>query len=331
MTNQTRYVGTESGTRLCVIMPALNEAATIQEVVKRVPREIPGIDVVQVVVIDDGSTDATVSEAEAAGASVISHARNKGVGAAFQTGINYALDSGATYVINMDSDGQFAPEDIPLLLEPLLAGRVDWVSASRFKDRDLVPEMDRVRYYGNQAMSFLISSLTGVRFHDVSCGFRAYSRDVLYQLNLFGKFTYTQESFLDLSFKGMRVEEVPVPVQGTRSHGKSRVAGNIPRYAYNTSKIIFRTFRDYYPMRVFGTAGGIALAMSAILFVFLLVHYLKSGTFSPHKWAGFAGAFLGSLGIVLVITGLLADMFVRLRINQDRILFMLKKKAASKP
>jgi glycosyltransferase involved in cell wall biosynthesis len=311
---------------LCVIMPALNEAATIQEVVSRVPKDIPGIDSVQVVVVDDGSTDSTVEDAKAAGALVISHPRNKGVGAAFQTGINHALDIGATYAVNIDSDGQFAPEDIPTLLEPLLKGDVDWVSASRFKDRSLVPEMDRVRYYGNKAMSFLISSLTGVRFHDVSCGFRAYSRDVLLQLNLIGKFTYTQESFLDLSFKGLHVEEIPIAVQGTRSHGKSRVAGNIPRYAYNTSKIIFRTFRDYYPMRIFGLGALLCLILSAGLFSFLLLHYVQTGNFTPHKWAGFTGAFFGSLGIILFIAGMLADMFVRVRINQERILYMMKKK-----
>lgn len=313
--------------RLCVVMPALNEAATIQGVVARVPREIPGINDVQVVVVDDGSTDTTVEEARAGGAIVVSHPKNKGVGAAFQTGINHALSLGASYVVNVDSDGQFAPEDIPKLLQPLLDGEVDWVSASRFKDRSLVPEMDAVRYYGNKAMSFLISSLTGVRFHDVSCGFRAYSRDVLLQLNLMGEFTYTQESFLDLSFKGLQVKEVPIPVQGTRSHGKSRVAGNIPRYAYNTSKIIFRTFRDYYPMRVFGLGALVALVLATLLGLFLLLHYVQTGHFTPHKWAGFTGAFLGSLGIVLFVTGLLADMFVRVRINQERILYMLKKQA----
>ena len=325
MKKHVRKSDTDGEIRLCVIMPALNEAATIREIVGRVPRDFPDIDVVEVVVVDDGSTDATADEARAAGAVVIGHARNKGVGTASQTGINYALDVGADYVVNIDSDGQFAPEDIPMLLGPLLAGTVDWVSASRFKDRSLVPEMDWVRYYGNKAMSFLISSLTGVRFHDVSCGFRAYSRDVLFQLNLMGDFTYTQESFLDLSFKGLRVEEVPIRVRGTRAHGKSRVAGNIPRYAYNASKIIFRTFRDYYPMRVFGSAGLVCMILSAVLLVFLLVHYLRVGTFTPHKWAGFTGAFFGSLGIILVIAGLLADMFVRIRINQERILFMLRK------
>lgn len=328
MTSTTSQAEKPREVRLCVIMPALNEAATIREVVARVPREIPGIDKVTVLVVDDGSTDATVEEARAAGARVVSHPRNKGVGAAFQTGIHHALGMGATFAVNIDSDGQFAPEDIPTLLAPLLDGEVDWVSASRFKDRSLVPEMDWVRYYGNKAMSFLISSLTGVRFHDVSCGFRAYSEDALLQLNLMGDFTYTQESFLDLSFKGLHVREIPIPVQGTRSHGKSRVAGNIPRYAYNTSKIIFRTFRDYYPMRIFGVGAIFCLVLTIGLFSFLLVHRVDTGSFTPHKWAGFTGAFFGSLGTILFITGLLADMFVRIRINQDRILYMLKKKGS---
>lgn len=311
---------------LCVILPALNEEATVADVIRRIPREIEGISNIRVIVLDDGSTDATRAESIKAGAEVISHPSNRGLGVAFRTGTSRALELGADYVVNMDSDGQFDPADIPTLLAPLLDGRTDCVTASRFADKALVPEMNQVKLYGNHMMSWLISKLVGQRYYDVSCGFRAYTQDTLLHMNLQGRFTYTQETFMDLLFKGLRIEEVPVKVLGTRAVGKSRMASSISRYAFRTSKIIFRTFRDYYPLRVFGAIAAIFLVASLAFFAFLGIHYFQIGSFSPHKWAGFAGAFLGAIGVIVAVAGLLADMFVRIRLNQDLILYMMKKK-----
>lgn len=310
---------------LCVMMPALNEEATVADVISRVPRNIEGISKVIVLVVDDGSTDGTRAVSLEAGAKVESHASNRGLGVAFRTGVAAALEMGADYVVNMDSDGQFNPEDIPKLLAPLMEGHADCVTASRFSDKALIPEMSGVKLYGNHMMSRLISVLVGQKFYDVSCGFRAYTADTLRHMNLQGRFTYTQESFMELLFKGLRIEEVPVEVLGTRAVGKSRIASSIPRYAYRTSKIIFRTLRDYYPLRVFSAIAAVFLTASLACFTFLLVHYLQTGGFTPHKWAGFVGGFCGAIGVMIAVTGLLADMFVRIRINQEQILYMMKK------
>lgn len=312
---------------LMVVIPALNEEETITEVIRGIPRSISGIGRIRTLVVDDGSTDRTAELARKCGAEVLSFPRNRGVGAAFHRGVQYALDHGADIMVNMDGDGQFSPSDIPALVEPLLNRSSDMVTASRFIDRNLWPRMTKVKFYGNRAMAALVSLLVGKKFFDVSCGFRAYTRDVLLQMNLFGQFTYTQETFLDLSFKGIEIREVPIRVRGVREFGQSRVASNLFRYGIQTVKIIFRSFRDYKPMILFGGISVAFLFLSFALSTFLFVHFFQSGSFTPHKWAGFtAGMFFG-LGAIVFVTGLLADMLGRVRRNQERILYIMKKTA----
>ena len=312
---------------LVVIIPCFNEEKTIGKVISSIPKTIPGIDVIDILAIDDGSTDNSISEARKYGAEVVSHIQNMGVGAAFQTGIQQALNMGADLVVNMDGDGQFNAQDIPRLLQPILEGRADFVTASRFKDTRLVPTMPWIKKWGNRRMSGLISMLAGQKFYDVSCGFRAYSNEALLHLNLLGKFTYTQETFLDLAFKGLKIIEVPLKVRGEREHGKSKVASNVLKYAYNSAKIIFRTLRDYKPLRFFGTIAAILFLLSFFLGAFFFLHYIQTGQFTGHLWAGFSSGFLLLFSFLFLVTGLLADMFDRIRITQERILYLEKKRA----
>jgi len=311
--------------RMLVLMPALNEAATIQDVVGRVPRDLPGISEVEVVVIDDGSTDATASLARQAGATVLSHGRNLGVGAALQTGLAYALQRRADIAVNIDSDGQFDPSDIRTLAEPVLQGRADMATASRFKDRALLPQMPWVKRMGNHGMSAIVSRLCGEKFYDVSCGFRAYSRETLLRLVLTGRFTYTQETFLVLSLAGMRIVEVPIRVRGVREHGKSRVASNLVKYAYNTSGIILGAVRNYRPGPLFNTGAGLLMTAAFAFAGFFLWHRLSSGRFWPHTWAGFVSAFLFGLSLLVFTMGQVAMMVARLRFVQDEQLYLLRR------
>jgi glycosyltransferase involved in cell wall biosynthesis len=311
--------------RLLVIMPALNEAATIGPVLQRVPRDIPGIDAVELLVVDDGSTDDTVKLSLAAGASVISHGKNRGVGAAMQTGLDEAVRRRVDFAVNVDSDGQFAPEDIPRLLAPLVAGETDFATASRFKDPKLVPDMPTIKRFGNWGMARMVSYIVGQKFDDVSCGFRAYTRETLLQLVLSGAFTYTQEMLLVLGQKGMRMLEVPMVVRGVREHGKSRVASNLFRYAYRTSSIIFSCVRDFSPGTFFNLSA-LALSFLALSFAgFFVVHRIVAGQFTPHIWAGFTAAFLFGFAFFAFGLGQVAAMVARIRRIQDRELYLLRK------
>ena len=309
------------GARLLVAIPALNEERTIAEVIAAVPRVMPGISRVDVLVVNDGSTDGTVEQARQTGALVIHHASTRGVGAAFHSALAFGLQHGADLIVTIDGDGQFDPRDIPLLIEPVVQGRADFATASRFKDPALIPEMPRIRRWGNRVMSLLISRLVGRRFHDVSCGMRCYDRRAAASLNLLGHFTYTQEVFLNLAFKNMNIAEVPIRVRGRRQFGQSRVAGSLWRYAINSSRIIFRCYRDYRPMRFFGGMFAVLVIPAVGLSVFLLVHYLRTGAFSPHKWAGFVAAGLGILGLMAIHMGLIGDMLNRHRVYLEELLY----------
>lgn len=306
--------------KVIVLIPALNEEEKIGEVIQAIPEFVD-----QVVVVNDGSTDNTAAVARKQGANVVSHMRNKGVGAAFQTGVQHALQSPFDILVNMDADGQFNPADIEHLIQPILNKEAHFVTASRFKDKALVPVMPKIKYRGNQFMAWFISKITKQRFYDVSCGFRAYTRDTLLHLNLFGDFTYTQESFIDLVFKGQTIQEVPTKVRGTREFGKSRVASNLFRYGYQTLSIILRIYRDYKPFRLFGLMGLFSLLAGIGLGGFVFWHYLSTGFFTPYKWLAFAAGFFSLLGLLLLLLGFIMDTFSRMRHNQEEILYHLKK------
>lgn len=315
--------------RLIVVIPALNEEATIDRVVRAVPRSMPGIGEVDVLVIDDGSTDRTAELAIAAGAEVIHHMTPRGVGSAFQSALNEAIEHGADLIVNIDADGQFDPADIPRLVAPVVAGEADFATASRFMDPALVPEMPWVKRWGNRQMSRLISSMTRQRFHDVSCGMRCYNRRAALSLNLLGRFTYTQEVFLNLAYKDMRIVEVPIRVRGVREFGKSRVAGSIFKYASKTSRIIFRCYRDYHPMKFFGGLGAMLMGLSCVFGGFLLWHYVSTGSLTPHKWAGFVSAGFALLSVFMLFAGMIGDMLNRHRIYLEELLYRQRLAARS--
>jgi len=314
---------------LVILIPALNEADSIAQVVEAMPSSIDRVSKIDVLVIDDGSRDATADLARAAGATVISHPFNQGVGKAFNTGLAASLDMGADIMVNIDADGQFSPADIPLLIAPIVEGKADFVSGDRFRSAngELVrPDyMSKIKFWGNQRMADLVGFVTGKRYDDVSCGFRAYSKEALMRLNLTGKFTYTQESFLDLANKGMGIKTIPVNVTYFPDR-KSRVAGSILNYMFQTAKIIFRAYRDYNPLKFFGLLGLIPFVISLIAGIFVLIHYFTTGAFSPYIFVAFASVYLFTFGILLWIVGILADMFIRIRLNQEQLLYAEKKR-----
>ncbi|MEL7626167.1 MAG: glycosyltransferase family 2 protein [Anaerolineaceae bacterium] len=315
--------------KLVILIPALNEAESIASVIKAMPNEIEGVDQVSVLVVDDGSKDDTAALAKEAGATVVSHPYNQGVGKAFNTGLATALEMGADIMVNIDADGQFDPADIPLLIKPIIDGKADFVSGDRFRMADgrlIRPDyMSKIKFWGNQRMSDLIGFIAGKRYDDVSCGFRAYSKEALLRLNLTGKFTYTQESFLDLANKGLRIKTLPVDVKYFPER-KSRVAGSIMKYTFQTAKIIFRAYRDYSPLKFFGYLGLVPFLISLALGIFVIIHYLVTGAFSPYIFVAFAAVYLFTLGILVWVIGILADMFVRIRLNQEQLLYADKKR-----
>lgn len=316
--------------KLVVIIPAYNEAKTIAAVINKISRDLPGVDQVEVVVVDDGSTDQTAQLAKEAGAAVISLKQNQGVGGAFTAGMKAALGKKAEIIVNIDADGQFNPQDIPKLVSPILQGEADFVTCSRFKDKGLIPTMPVLKKLGNKLMVKIINFITKQRFTDVSCGFRAYSKEAALRLNLFGVFTYTQESFIDLAKKGLAMKEIPCKVRGVREHGKSRVANNLFTYAWKTTAIIVRALRDYKPLKFFGAIGSVIFLAGVALITFVFIHWWQTGGTSPYQSLITVSAVALILGFLLWILALVADMLGRQRDIQEEALYYQKKRLYEK-
>ena len=314
--------------KLVVVIPALNEAPTIADVIEGVPREMDGVNQVDVVVVDDGSTDDTAELARAAGAAVVSHSKPRGVGAAFRTGISAALERGAGLIVNIDADGQFDPADLPELARPILDGEADVVTCTRFARKELAPKMPWAKRMGNRIVCAMVNGVTGQRLTDVSCGFRAYSRDVALRLNLFGDFTYTQETFIQLAGEHARIREVPLRVRGVRQFGRSRVASNLFTYAARSSAIMLRAARDLNPMKFFGLPGLAVFLLGAGLGAFVMGHWLATGHTTPYSRVLIGSAVGLILGFLLVVLALIADMLGRQRQISEELLYLRRKQAA---
>ena len=313
--------------KLVVTIPAQNEERTIARVVGGVPRRFPGIAEVEILVLDDGSSDATADAAREAGAVVIPILGRPGLGKVFQTGIEAAMRRGGDFVVNIDGDGQFDPADIALLVAPLLEDQADFVTCSRFKDTDLHPVMPRVKYWGNWAVVKIVNSICGgSRFTDVSCGFRAFNREALYRLTLFGKYTYTQECFIDLFSKGLRIVEVPLKVRGVREYGESRVAGSVWRYAANTGPIILRAMRDIRPLKFFGLIGVFMFVLALVAISPVVANYLATKKTHPFQSLITVSGVLVTLAFVMGVLALLADMMARHRRITEELLYLARRR-----
>ncbi|MDD3475012.1 MAG: glycosyltransferase family 2 protein [Candidatus Dojkabacteria bacterium] len=310
--------------KLLVYIPAFNEEETIKEAIKAIPKNIDGVDSFDILVVDDGSTDRTAQFAKDAGAIVVSHGVNKNVGMAFRTALDYARDHRYEILVSIDADRQFNANQIPEIIKPILNNEANMVLGNRFAEG--MPEnMPKTKYWGNKQMSKLISFISKQTFRDVSCGFRAYGIESILRLNLFGKFTYTQETILDMATKGMRIVEFPVDVTYFKNGRVSRVAANVLSYAVKTLKIILRSLRDYKPMFFFGGSGGVSVGIGLLFIIAMFIHYFITGEFTPYKFFGFIGLGFLIWGALLFVIGLLADMMNRLRMNQERILYRLNK------
>lgn len=311
--------------RVVVVIPALNEEATVGAVVRAIPREMPGAVVSHVVVVDDGSTDRTVEVASAAGAEVVRHPRNLGSGAAFATGRFRAVELGADIICHIDADGQFDPADIPALLGPILRGEADFVTCTRFARKDLEPQMPAVKRWGNRWVTRIVNWAAGTRFTDASCGFRAYTRDVAHRLNLFSPFDYAQETLMLLSREAIRIVEVPLKVRGEREHGKSRIASSVLSYGARCFSILMLTMRDLHPIRFFGALGTLFVAVGTFLGLWVLVHWARTGHTVPYTSFLTGSALALTLGVLLYVFALLADMVGRQRFLQQQMMLELRR------
>lgn len=315
--------------KLIVVSICKNEAKTIGEVLDSVPKRIDGIDTIEKVVIDDGSSDNTVEVARKHEATVISNGRQKRLAFSFQLAVDYVLEQGADIAVNIDGDNQFDAKDIKILVKPITQGIYDFVAADRFTDpitgkrRKRLENMPPSKYFGNLLGAFIVSKMTQQKFSDVTCGFRAYNRKALLSININNKFTYTQETFQVIAAKNLNILNIPVTVRYFKDR-KSRVVENIFSYMFKSAINIIKAFRDYSPLRFFTLLGAIPFIPGFLCLIFVGIHFLNTGSFSPYKFVGGIGIYLVTLAILSWLVGIFADIQNRVIHNQEKILYYAK-------
>lgn len=315
--------------KLIVFSICKDEAVTIGQVLDRIPVKISGVDSIEKWVISDGSTDETVKIAEKHGANVVDGRFQKRLATRFTEAAAIALQRGADIVVNIDGDMQFDPKDIPKLVTPIVKDGFDFVAADRFTDsktgrRRRPKGMPTGKYYANQLGAWVVGMLSGQKFNDVTCGFRAYSRRALIAINLNSDYTYTQESFQVLAVKRMNIKAVPVAVKYYPGR-KSRVVTNFFNFLFGSGFNIIRAYRDFRPLGFFGTIAAGFFMLGLVGLIFTGQHWLRTGAFTPYKAVGLVGIYFATLGLIFGLIALLADMLKRTSKNQEKILELLKE------
>jgi len=285
--------------KLIVQIPAFNEESNIGKTLQNLPRKISGIDNIEILVIDDGSTDKTVVNAQNEGVDkIISHKQNIGVGSAFMTGIRNAISMNADIVVTIDADSQFDSSEIPKLIRPILNKQFDVVIGSRFLNNQ-PKHMPKIKLVGNKIFSSLTSFALGQKFTDTQTGFRAYSREAVLAISVVNEFTYTQEVLIDLKFKGFKIGEVPVSITYD-SKRKSRVVKNIFNYSSRAISIIFRSLVFHRPILIFGLFSVLLISIGTLAKLFTITKIFQ-------VTAGLSSGFI-ILGVVSFMMGLFASV-----------------------
>lgn len=316
--------------KLVVFSICKDEEKTIGRVIEQIPKKIPGISSVETLVVSDGSIDETASVAKKYGADfVIDDPKQKRLAYRFEQAIAKALELGADVAVNIDGDLQFSPKDIPKLVRPIIDEKYDFVAADRFTDpktgkRRRPKGMPTGKYWANILGSWIVGQLSGQRFYDVTCGFRAYNKKAMLALNINSNYTYTQESFQVLAVKKMNIKAVPIEVKYYEGR-RSRVVRGFWQFLFGSALNILRAFRDYAPLKFFGIFGLLLSIPGLIMGGITMIQWIGTGSPKPYITVGFIGLYLFTAGLVVWVLGMVADMLDRLLSNQEKILERLKK------
>jgi glycosyltransferase involved in cell wall biosynthesis len=292
--------------KLIIQIPCLNEAETLPATLADLPKSIPGIDVIEVLVIDDGSRDGTSDVARAAGVDhIVRLRRNKGLAAAFATGIDASLKAGADFIVNTDADNQYDGRQIPKLIEPLLQGTADIVIGDRN-----VAELAQFSWRKRQLQrlgSWVVRQVSNTQVPDTTSGFRAYTREAALRMTIVSEFSYTLESIIQAGKKRMAIAHVPI-VTNKRTR-ESRLFGSTFSYIKRSAATIVRIYAMYEPLKIFSYIGLSILAVGVLLSLRGLYNYLSPNAWGPRNVQSLLlAAVFAIIGFQILLIGLLADV-----------------------
>ena len=291
-------------TKLIIQIPCFNEAEALPATVAALPKSIPGIDEIETLVIDDGSTDGTAEVARRHGVQhIVRHRRNRGLAAAFQSGLDTALAAGADIIVNTDADGQYRGEDIAVLVAPVVAGEADIVIGDRGVGRN--EHFHPVKRQLQRLGSMVVRRLSRTKVTDAVSGFRAISRDAAQRITITTEFSYTTDMLIQSGRKRMAIASVPI--RTNRTERPSRLFKSIPQFIANTMITILRAYATYNPLRTFALMGLLITLVGTIPILRFLWFWI-AGDGAGHVQSLVLGGALLILGTLTVIMSLLADM-----------------------
>jgi glycosyltransferase involved in cell wall biosynthesis len=313
--------------RVVVQIPCFDEADTIGAVIQEIPRRIDGIADVLVLVVDDGSKDQTVAVALAAGADYVArHSRNRGLAAAFRTGLDAALGLGADIVVNTDGDNQYAGADIPRLVEPILRGKADLVVGDRAASASphFTPQKRALQGLG----SWVVRQLSGAEVPDAPSGFRAMSREAALRLNIVTSYSYTLETLIQAGAQRFAVTSVPITARPTGR--KSRLARGTLDYVLRSLVTIVRAYTMYQPIRVF-VALCLVLVLAGLFGAGRFLWFYVHGEGTGHLQSLVLSSVLVIIGFQVGLIGLVADLIAANRRLIEESLYRLRRLEAAAP
>ncbi len=307
--------------KLIIQIPCYNEEKSLPVALADLPRNVPGFDSVEWLIINDGSTDRTVEVAQNGGVDHIIHFRkNKGLANGFMAGLDACLKLGADVIVNTDADNQYQAIDIPKLIEPILNGSAEMVVGAR--PIDDMQHFSSMKKFLQKAGSKVVRIVSKTKVKDVTSGFRAFSRDAAMRLNVFNDYTYTLETVIQAGQKNMAI--VSIPIQTNEYLRPSRLMRSIPSYIYKSISTIARIFIVYKPFRFFMSIG-LTLFSIGMLIGFRFIYFYLTGDREGHIQSLILGSILLGIGFQTILVAFLSDLLsVNRRLLED-VQYRLKK------
>jgi glycosyltransferase involved in cell wall biosynthesis len=308
--------------KLIVQIPCLNEEATLPATLRDIPRQIEGVDEVEILVIDDGCTDRTVEVAKQHGVDhIIRFPANRGLGHAFAVGIDFCLRQGADIIVNTDGDNQYFGGDIPKLVQPILEGRAHLVIGDRQPEQ--VPHFSFIKKKMQTLGSRVVSRLAGMEVPDVASGFKAYSREAAMRLSCSTDFDHTVDHVIQAGRK--RIITVSVPIRTNEKLRESRLFTSIWVFISHSINIMVRVYSSYGAMKIFSSAGLAALALGFLIGLRFLYYFFFTGEHDQHIQSLILGAILLLAGFQMILTGIVADLINTTRGVLEDVSYRLRR------
>ncbi len=307
--------------KLIIQIPCYNEEKNLPVTLKDLPETIPGISQIEILVIDDGSSDRTAETAKELGANhLIKFTNHIGLAQAFSAGLNLSLKLGADIIVNTDADHQYPGKEIPRLIEPILRGKADIVIGAR--QIEAIKHFPRAKKRLQKLGSWVVRHISQTNVPDVTSGFRAYGREAALKLNVISDYTYTLETIIQAGKKHLKIASIPIEINPPLR--PSRLIKNTPNYLKKSTATILRIYAMFNPMKMFMIIGVSIFSIGALIGIRFLYFYFRSSG-GGHVQSLILTAVLLIIGFLIMMIGLLADLISANRRLAEDSLYRIKK------